>query len=68
MNPLALVEVKVVVRCLAGWWVLQRGGAWVGAPSEGMAYQAAGGFISKSQTPLAASIMHLLMVEAYAEY
>lgn len=24
MNWLALVEVKVVVRCLAGWWVLQR--------------------------------------------
>ena len=68
MNRSTLMEAKVVVRCVAGWWVLQRGGAWVGAPGEGMPYKAAGGFISKSETPLAAGIVHLLMVEASAEY
>lgn len=59
---------KVVVRCAAGWWVLWRGGVWMGAPGEGMPDEAAGGFSSKSPALFAAGIVHLLMVEASAEY
>lgn len=54
--------------CQVCCWLLWRGGVWVCAPGEGMPDEAARGFSSKSPTLLAAGIVHLLMLEASAEY